>query len=143
MSIFLIFFSFRHHITNKLCTFMRHTYWNMVKERIIQLREQLNYHNRKYYVDNAPEISDFEFDRMMRELQDLEAAHPEYADPNSPTARVGSDITTEFATVHHRFPMLSLSNTYSIEELREFVGRVEKEIGQTEFVCEQIGRAHV
>lgn len=136
MSIFLIFFSFRHHITNKLCTFMRHTYWNMVKERIIQLREQLNYHNRKYYVDNAPEISDFEFDRMMRELQDLEAAHPEYADPNSPTARVGSDITTEFATVHHRFPMLSLSNTYSIEELREFVGRVEKEIGQTEFVCE-------
>ena len=108
----------------------------MVSERIRQLREQLNYHNRKYYVDNAPEISDFEFDRMMRELQDLEAAHPEYADPSSPTARVGSDITTEFATVHHRFPMLSLSNTYSIEELREFVERVEKEIGQTEFVCE-------
>ena len=108
----------------------------MVSERIRQLREQLNYHNRKYYVDNAPEISDFEFDRMMRELQDLEAAHPEYADPTSPTARVGSDITTEFATVHHRFPMLSLSNTYSIEELREFVERVEKEIGQTEFVCE-------
>lgn len=108
----------------------------MVSERIRQLREQLNYHNRKYYVDNAPEISDFEFDRMMRELQDLEAAHPEYDDPSSPTARVGSDITTEFATVHHRFPMLSLSNTYSIEELREFVERVEKEIGQTEFVCE-------
>ena len=108
----------------------------MVKERIMQLRDRLNYHNRKYYVDNAPEISDFEFDQMMRELQDLEAAHPEYADPNSPTARVGSDITTEFATVHHRFPMLSLANTYSIEELREFVGRVEKEIGQTEFVCE-------
>ncbi len=108
----------------------------MVKERIEQLREQLNYHNRKYYVENAPEISDFEFDKMMRELQDLEAAHPEYADPNSPTARVGSDITTEFKTVHHRFPMLSLSNTYSIEELREFVERVEKEIGQTEFVCE-------
>lgn len=116
---------------------MRHTYIEyMVYERIKQLREQLNYHNRKYYVDNAPEISDFEFDKMMRELQDLEAAHPEYADPSSPTARVGSDITTEFATVHHRFPMLSLSNTYSIEELREFVERVEKEIGQTEFVCE-------
>ena len=116
--------------------YAQHIYYYMVKERIEQLREQLNYHNRKYYVDNAPEISDFEFDKMMRELQDLEAAHPEYADPNSPTARVGSDITTEFKTVHHRFPMLSLSNTYSIEELREFVERVEKEIGQTEFVCE-------
>lgn len=108
----------------------------MVYERIKELRDRLDYHNRRYYVDNAPEISDFEFDAMMRELQDLEAAHPEYADPNSPTARVGSDITAEFATVRHRFPMLSLSNTYSIEELREFVGRVEKEIGETEFVCE-------
>ena len=108
----------------------------MVYEKIKELRERLDYHNRRYYVDNAPEISDFEFDAMMRELQDLEAAHPEFADPNSPTARVGSDITTEFATVRHRFPMLSLSNTYSIEELREFVERVEKEIGETEFVCE-------
>ncbi len=116
---------------------MRYTYTNyMSYERIRQLRELLNYHNRKYYVDNSPEISDFEFDKLMRELIDLEAAHPEYADPASPTARVGSDITTEFATVHHRFPMLSLSNTYSIAELREFVERVEKEIGPTEFVCE-------
>ena len=105
-------------------------------EHILDLRRQLNEHNRKYYVDNAPDISDFEFDRLMRELQDLEAAHPEYADPNSPTMRVGSDITAEFRSVRHRFPMLSLGNTYSLDELHEFIGRVEKEVGQTEFVCE-------
>ena len=105
-------------------------------EHILDLRRQLNEHNRKYYVDNAPDISDFEFDRLMRELQDLEAAHPEYADPNSPTMRVGSDITAEFRSVWHRFPMLSLGNTYSLDELHEFIGRVEKEVGQTEFVCE-------
>ena len=107
-----------------------------ILEHILDLRRQLNEHNRKYYVENAPEISDFEFDRLMRELQDLEAAHPEYADPNSPTMRVGSDITAEFRSVRHRFPMLSLGNTYSLDELHEFIGRVEKEVGQTEFVCE-------
>lgn len=64
----------------------------------------------------------------MRELQELEAAHPEYADPNSPTARVGSDLTTEFQSVEHRFPMLSLGNTYSLDELHEFIGRIEKEL---------------
>ena len=84
-----------------------------ILERIRELRTQLNDHNRKYYVENAPEISDFEFDRLLRELQELEAAHPEYADPNSPTVRVGSDITSEFRSVRHRFPMLSLGNTYS------------------------------
>ena len=67
-----------------------------ILERIRELRRQLNYHNRKYYVENAPEISDFEFDSLLRELQELEAAHPQYADPNSPTVRVGSDITSEF-----------------------------------------------
>ena len=107
-----------------------------ILEHILDLRRQLNEHNRKYYVENAPEISDFEFDRLMRELQDLEAAHPEYADPNSPTMRVGSDITSEFRSVRHRFPMLSLGNTYSLDELHEFIDRVEKEVGQTEFVCE-------
>lgn len=105
-------------------------------EKIAALRQELHYHNRKYYVDNAPEISDFEFDRMMRELQDLEEAHPECADPNSPTQRVGSDRTTEFANVRHRYPMLSLSNTYSLEELGEFIDRIEREEGETEFVCE-------
>ena len=105
-------------------------------ERIEFLRKELHHHNRKYYVENAPEISDFEFDSMMRELQDLEAAHPECADENSPTQRVGSDKTSEFQNVRHRYPMLSLSNTYSLEELREFIERIEREEGSTEFVCE-------
>jgi len=104
--------------------------------KIERLRSELDRHNYKYYVENSPEISDFEFDAMMRELQDLEAAHPEYADPNSPTVRVGSDITSEFASVEHRFPMLSLGNTYSLDELHEFIERVEKEVGRTEYVCE-------
>ena len=105
-------------------------------DKITALRAALHHHNHKYYVENAPEISDFEFDKMMRELIDLEAEHPEYADENSPTMRVGSDRTSEFKSVRHRYPMLSLSNTYSMEELGEFVTRVENEQGQTEFVCE-------
>ena len=107
-----------------------------VLDKITALRAALHHHNHKYYVENAPEISDFEFDKMMRELIDLEAEHPEYADENSPTMRVGSDRTSEFKNVRHRYPMLSLSNTYSMEELGEFVTRVENEQGQTEFVCE-------
>ena len=107
-----------------------------VREKIEKLRKELNFHNHKYYVENSPEISDFEFDRMMHELQELESAHPEFDDPNSPTKRVGSDLTVEFQTVAHRFPMLSLGNTYSLDELHEFIARVEKEVGQTEFVCE-------
>ncbi len=108
----------------------------MVRRRIEELRRQLEFHNHKYYVENAPEISDFDFDRMMRELQELEAAHPEFADPDSPTARVGSDISAEFATVRHRYPMLSLSNTYSLDELHEFLERIEREGGPAEYVCE-------
>jgi len=108
----------------------------MVRRRIEELRRQLEFHNHKYYVENAPEISAFDFDRMMRELQELEAAHPEFADPDSPTARVGSDISAEFATVKHRYPMLSLSNTYSLDELHEFLERIERECGPAEYVCE-------
>lgn len=106
------------------------------RQRIIFLRERLNYYNYKYYIETDPVVSDFEFDALMRELQDLEAEHPEYADPNSPTVRVGSDITNEFRSVEHSFPMLSLSNTYSIGELHEWIDRVEKEIDEPEFVCE-------
>ncbi len=106
------------------------------KQRIDFLRERLNYHNNKYYVENSPEISDFDFDLMLRELQDLELKHPEYADENSPTMRVGSDLANEFASAEHRFPMLSLSNTYSLEELHDFLERITKEIGQVEYVCE-------
>ena len=108
----------------------------MIRERIEELRRQLDYHNHKYYVENAPEISDFEFDTMMHELQRLEQEHPEYADPASPTMRVGSDLCTEFRTVRHRYPMLSLGNTYSPEELHEFIERIEREVGKTDFVCE-------
>ena len=83
-----------------------------VKEKIEQLRLQLHQHNYNYYVLNAPEISDKEFDDLMRELQDLEQEHPEYKDENSPTMRVGSDINKNFTQVAHKYPMLSLSNTY-------------------------------
>ena len=88
-------------------------------ERIDQLREELHLHNYKYYVENAPVISDQEFDRLMRELQDLEARHPEHYDPNSPSVRVGSDINKNFVQVEHRYPMLSLGNTYSQAEVTE------------------------
>ena len=91
------------------------------QERIEELRRELDRHNYKYYVENAPEISDFEFDTMMRELIDLEREYPQYADPNSPSVRVGSDLTSDFRTVRHRFPMLSLGNTYSLDELHEFI----------------------
>ncbi|MCI2257735.1 MULTISPECIES: NAD-dependent DNA ligase LigA [Alistipes] len=108
----------------------------MIRQRIEELRRQLDYHNHKYYVENAPEISDFDFDAMMRELQELEREHPEYADPASPTLRVGSDLGAEFRTVRHRYPMLSLGNTYSLNELHEFLGRIEREAGATDYVCE-------
>ncbi len=101
------------------------------------MRRLLAYHNHKYYVENAPEIGDELFDMMMRELADLEAAHPGFDDPNSPTRRVGSDISGGFATVAHRWPMLSLANTYSMEEVSDFCRRVEAEAGAgVEYVCE-------
>ena len=90
------------------------------KEQIEQLRSELHRHNHNYYVLNAPEISDFEFDRLMRELQELEAQYPEYYDPMSPTMRVGSDLSNEFVQVAHKYPMLSLGNTYSFDEVRDF-----------------------
>lgn len=95
-----------------------------VKEQIERLRSELHRHNYNYYVLNAPEISDQEFDRMMRELQDLEATHPEFDDPDSPTRRVGSDLNQEFVQVTHRYPMLSLSNTYNKQEVADFYERV-------------------
>ncbi len=123
-------------VPNNLRTFTLKIALPMVKERIEALRATLERHNYLYYVENRPEISDFEFDRLLRELQDLEAAHPEWDDPNSPTHRVGSDLTSEFRTVKHRFPMLSLGNTYSLDELKEFIDRIEREEGEVEYVCE-------
>lgn len=96
-----------------------------IKQRIDELRAQLNQHNYNYYVLNAPQIDDFEFDKLMKELEALEREHPEFADPLSPTQRVGSDITNGFEQTPHIYPMLSLGNTYSIEEVDAWVNRVE------------------
>lgn len=105
-------------------------------ERITQLREILHKHNYNYYVLNSPEISDQEFDRLLRELQELEKQYPEYDDPNSPTQRVGSDINNEFVQVPHKYPMLSLSNTYNKEEVAEFYERVKSSLNGEPFeIC--------
>lgn len=106
-----------------------------VKEKIEQLRLQLHQHNYNYYVLNAPEISDKEFDDLMRELQDLEQEHPEYKDENSPTMRVGSDINKNFTQVAHKYPMLSLSNTYSENEVTDFYDRVRKALNEDFEIC--------
>ena len=106
------------------------------QQRIIQLRQQLHEHNHRYYVLNQPVISDQDFDFMMHELQDLEAKHPEMNDPNSPTQRVGSDLNQEFQQVRHRYPMLSLANTYSRQEVEEWFASVRKLLGGEPFeVC--------
>lgn len=107
-----------------------------MRKTIEQLRERINALNYKYYVEAISEVSDYEYDALLRELAELEAQHPEFADPNSPTQRVGSDLANSFSSVEHRYPMLSLSNTYSLEELHDFVARIEREEGRVEFVCE-------
>ena len=104
-------------------------------ERIDQLREELHRHNYNYYVLNAPKISDQEFDFLMRELQDLEAKHPEHRDENSPTMRVGSDINKNFTQVVHKYPMLSLANTYSESEVSDFYDRVKKSLNEEFEIC--------
>ena len=105
-------------------------------ERIIQLRDELHRHNHNYYVLNQPVISDRDFDFLLKELQDLEAAHPEAFDPNSPTQRVGSDLNNEFQTVQHQRPMLSLSNTYNREEVKDFYERVSEGLQGAKFrIC--------
>ena len=105
------------------------------KERIDWLRAELHRHNYNYYVMNAPEITDKEFDDLMRELQDLEKEHPEYADENSPTMRVGSDLNKNFTQVAHKYPMLSLGNTYSENEVTDFYERVKKALNEDFEIC--------
>lgn len=105
------------------------------KEKIDQLRAELHRHNYNYYVLNAPEISDKEFDDLMRELQDLEKEHPEYQDDNSPTMRVGSDINKNFTQVAHKYPMLSLGNTYSESEVADFYERARKALNEDFEIC--------
>ncbi len=109
------------------------------KETILNLREQLHRHNYNYYVLSAPSISDYDFDTMLRQLQELEESHPELYDPNSPTRRVGSDLNGDFQTVQHRRPMLSLANTYNLEEVRDFYQRVREGLqGQPFQVCAEL-----
>ena len=106
------------------------------KQRIEQLRRELHEHNYRYYVLNQPSISDYDFDQLMHELQQLEARHPEMADPNSPTQRVGSDLQSEFRQVAHKYPMLSLANTYSEQDVRDWYDSVSRGLGGEPFeVC--------
>lgn len=108
------------------------------KERIVQLRDELNHHNYLYYVLSQPEISDMEYDRLMHELIALEKEHPDMADPASPSQRIGSDTDNTFTQVKHTYPMLSLDNTYSENEVRDFDERVRKAlyVETVEYVCE-------
>jgi DNA ligase (NAD+) len=109
----------------------------MIKDQIESLRRELEQHNYNYYVLSAPTISDFDFDAKLRQLQELETAHPEFFDPNSPTQRVGSDIASGFEQVAHVYPMLSLGNTYSEGEVQDFYERVRKGLNEDfELVCE-------
>lgn len=106
------------------------------QDRILSLRKELHEHNRRYYVLNQPIISDQQFDFMMHELQELEARHPELADPNSPTQRVGSDLNQQFKQVAHKYPMLSLANTYNADDVREWYNQVMKGLDDQPFeVC--------
>lgn len=108
-----------------------------VKQRIDSLREELNQHNYNYYVLSYPTISDFDFDKKLKELTDLENQYPQYFDPNSPSQRVGSDLTKTFKQVTHKYPMLSLGNTYSEQEVKDFFDRVKKALNDNfEIVCE-------
>lgn len=112
---------------------------SLALQKIQHLRQVLHAHNRSYYIDNAPTISDREFDDLMHELQDLEAAHPEFYDPNSPTQRVGSDLGQDFVQYAHRYPMLSLGNTYNREDVAAFYERVRTGLGGQPFeICMEL-----
>lgn len=109
------------------------------KEEIEQLRKELELHNYNYYVLNQPTISDYDFDQMMHKLEDLEMFYPQYADPNSPTQRVGSDLSQSFKAVAHKYPMLSLANTYNEGEVRDFYNRVKEGLEGEEFeICAEM-----
>ncbi len=109
-----------------------------VAERIEQLRDQIRYHNYRYYVLNDPVVSDAEYDRLLRELEELEAAHPELVTPDSPTQRVGAPVSDQFAPVRHLEPMFSLDNAFSVDELEQWEARVERTLGRppSGYVCE-------
>ena len=110
---------------------------NVAKIEIERLSKELDHHNYLYYVESNPSIADYDFDVLLKQLQELEEKFPEFVNENSPTKRVGGDITKKFDSVVHKFPMLSLSNTYSEKEISDWVTRITKlEDGELEFVCE-------
>ena len=100
-----------------------------IKENIEQLRDTIRYHDRKYYVENNPEITDYEYDQLVKELQQFEKTYPHLIVPDSPTQRVGGEPLTQFSTVEHKIPMLSIDNTYSDNELEEFDQRIKRMAG--------------
>jgi DNA ligase (NAD+) len=110
----------------------------MIKEKIENLRKELEHHTYLYYVKDAPVLSDKDFDVLLKSLQELEEKHPEFDDPNSPTKRVGGEVSKSFKTVAHEIPMQSLGNSYSEAEIEEFISRIQKELenDEIEFVCE-------
>lgn len=109
------------------------------QEEILALRKELHQHNYNYYVLNQPTISDYDFDQMMHHLQDLELFYPQYADPNSPTQRVGSDLNQQFRQIPHKYPMLSLANTYNEGDIREFYSRVKSGLEGEDFeICAEM-----
>ena len=108
-----------------------------IQAKMAELSTQLHAHNHAYYVLNSPQISDYEFDMLLKELEALEKQYPAYIDANSPTKRVGGDLTKKFEAKAHRFPMLSLSNSYSEQEIIDWAERCQKVLGEaSEFVCE-------
>jgi DNA ligase (NAD+) len=109
---------------------------NEAKKAIAQLRDEINYHNYKYYIENSPVISDYEYDMLLKKLESLEAEFPDLITPDSPTQRVGDTPLQGFTSVEHSIPMLSLENAYSYEELQEFDERVKKNVGSVEYICE-------
>lgn len=128
---------FAKAISSYICIYALNLKMDQIKQEIEILREELNKHNYDYYVLSLPTISDFEFDKKLKQLSELESQHPEYFDPNSPTQRVGSDINKSFRQVKHKYPMLSLGNTYNEEEVTDFYNRVQKGLNdEFEIVCE-------
>ena len=105
-----------------------------IRKKIEDLREKIRRHDYLYYVESQPEVSDKEYDDLMRKLQDLEEAHPAYKSPDSPTVRVSGGILAGFKTVRHRHKMVSLDNTYSFEDMGDWFGRVRKGLGASEKV---------
>ena len=109
---------------------------SQLQERVEQLHDLLNQYSYEYYVQDNPSVPDSEYDKLLRELIDIEEAHPEFRSPDSPTVRVGGQAQSTFEKVNHDTPMLSLGNAFNEEELRKFDQRIREQVGQVEYMCE-------